>query len=162
MELQKARDWVDFVLKAMSILAIIGAGGWAIYQFKITDTDASNIQLVVSTEVIKYQGDNRLLLIHVRPKNIGKVRVSPKRLTLTVSDLPIDIKPSVIDLTKLSEKYKTDILDRFKDGYDIEPGVEYDDIVAMIVPKNTMYSVYSEMEFKEGDEVDHTAIARVE
>lgn len=162
MELQKTRDWIDLLLKVMSILAIIAAGGWAIYQFKITDSDASNIQLIVSTDVMNYQGDNRLLLIHVKPRNIGKVRVSPKHLTVTISDLPIGIKPSVIDLTKLNEKYKTDILDRFKNEYDIEPGVEYDEVVAMIVPKGTMYAVYSEMEFEEGDEVDYTAIARVE
>lgn len=162
MELQKARDWVDLILKVMSILAIIVAGSWAIYQFEITETNASNIQLTISTEVLKYSGNNRLLLIHVHPKNIGKVLVSPKLLTVTVSDLPINLKPGVIELAKLNERYKTDILDRFKGGYDLEPGVEYDEVVVLIVPKDTFYSVYGVLEFSEGDEVDHTTVARVE
>lgn len=71
MDLQKARDWVDLVLKIMSIIAIIAAGVWAIYQYKITETDASNIQLTVSTEVLKYEGNNRLLLIHTLNRKIS-------------------------------------------------------------------------------------------
>lgn len=162
MALQKINDWVDLVLKSMSILAIVVAGGWALYQFEISDTDASNIQLLVSTEVMKYQGNNQLLLIHVRPKNIGKVKVSPKHLTVTVSELPINLPQGAIDLKKLNEKYKTDILDRYKDGYEVEPNAEYDELVTLVVPKNTMYTVYSEIGLEDGDEVDHTVIARID
>lgn len=79
-----------------------------------------------------------------------------------VSDLPKGLKAGVINLEKLNERYKTDILDRFNDGYEMEPGIEYDETVVLIVPKDTMYSVYGEMDFAEGDEVDHTSIAKVE
>ncbi len=162
MELQKAKDWVDLILKVMSIAAIIAAGAWAYYQFRLTDTDASNIQLTVSTEVLKYSDDNRLLLIHVRPKNIGKVPVLPQHLNVTVRDLPGDLKPGSVELEKLKERYKTDVLDRFNGGgYELEPGVEYDEVVTIIVPKG-MYSVSAEMDLGDDYEVDQTGITKVE
>jgi hypothetical protein len=161
MDLQKARDWIDVVLKVMSIAAIIAAGAWAYYQFRLADTDASNIQMSVTTEVLKYSGDNRLLMIHVRPKNIGKVMVAPRHLAVTVRDLPVDLKPGAVDLDKLKERYKADILDRFMGGYEMEPGVEYDEVVTMIVPTG-MYSVGAEMDLGDDYEVDHTTVARVE
>lgn len=162
MELQKAKDWADLVLKVMSIAAIIAAGAWAIYRFNLTDTADSNIELAITTETLPYSADNRLLLIHVRPKNIGKVMVSPQHLTVAVRDLPGDLRLGAVELEKLKDRYKTDILDRYKDGYDLEPGVIYDEVVAMIVPKGTMYSVYSEIDFDQENEVDQTTVARVE
>jgi hypothetical protein len=163
MTLQKARDWVDLVLKLMSIAAIIAAGIWALYQFNLTETTAANIQLEVTADVKPYSANNKLLLIHVRPKNIGKVLVSPEHLLVLVRDLPKNLKPGPVELNKLRDRYKVDILDRYPDGYDLEPGVEYDEIVALIVPKETMYSIYGEVDFDEGqDEIDTTTVARVE
>lgn len=162
MDLQKVKEWVDLVLKALSIFAIIATGCWAIYQFKITETDASNIQFVVTTEVLKYSDDSRMLLIHLRPKNIGKIRVEPLHITVTVKDIPVGLKPgSAVDLEKLKERFKADVLDRFKDGYELEPGVEYDEIVTLVVPKG-MYSVSGEMDLGDNYEVDHTTIAMVD
>lgn len=161
MELQKAKDWVDLVLKAMSIAAIIAAGVWAIYQFNLFDTAETNAELTISTETLPYSGNNKLLLIHVHPKNIGKVPISPQHLTVTVRDLPSDLKPGAIDLEKLKDRYKVDILDRYKDGYDMEPGVVYDEIVAMVVPNDTMYSVYGEIDLDPENEVDQTAVVRI-
>jgi len=161
MNIQKARDWADLVLKVTSIAAIIAAGAWAYYQFWVTDTTDSNIQLGISTEVLPYSGNNRLLLIHVRPKNIGKVLVSPEHLTVSIKDLPTDLKPGAVDLRKLKERYSTDILDNYKDGYDLEPGVLYDEVVALVVPKGIILSVYGEVDFESDYEVDQTAVVTV-
>ena len=161
MELQKSRDWVDFILKLLAIAAIITIGAWSFYQYWLDVTNVSNIQLVVTTEVLKYSDENRLLLIHLRPKNTGKVLVSPRHITVSVRDLPIDLKPGVVDIEKLKERYKTDVLDRYEDGYDMEPNVDYDEVLTMIVPKG-MYSVRGEMEFDDNSVLDHTVVARVE
>lgn len=162
-ELQKAKDWADLVLKGVSIAAIIAGGVWAIYQFKITDSDASNIQLTVTTKVLPYSKDKKILLVHARPKNIGKVSVEPKHFWLTVNDIPSGMPAGAIDLKKLKERYKTDILKGFPDGYELEPGVEYDEVVALIVPDDkSLYSVTGEIDLDEKNEIDHTAVVRVE
>ncbi len=161
MNIQKAKDWADLVLKVMSIAAIIVAGAWAYYQFWVTDTTDSNIELGISTEVLQYSGNDRLLIIHVRPKNIGKVLVSPEHLTISVKNLPTDLKLGAVDLGKQKERYSTDILNNYKDGYDLEPGVLYDEVVALIVPKGIILSVYSEIDFDKVNEVDQTAIVTI-
>ena len=163
MDLQKAKDWADLVLKVTSVVAIIATGIWAYYNFWVTDTVDSNIELAISTEVFHYSDNDRLLLIHVRPKNIGKVLVSPDHLTVTVRDLPSNLSPGEVDLDKLNKRYSTDILDRYKDGYDLEPSVIYDEVWALVVPKGTMYSVRAEIDFDENEnEVDQTAVVRVD
>lgn len=163
MELQRARDWADLLLKGLSMLAILAGGAWGFYQFWITDVTASNIQLAVSAESQPYSASSRLLLVHVKPKNIGKVRVSPgkKGLLVTIRRIPIDAKEGALDLEKLPEVYKTDLMKRFPDGYDIEPGVEYDELLTMVVPKGSMYAVKAELDLQDNTEVDHTTVARI-
>ncbi len=161
MELQKVQGWVDLCFKAMSIAAIIAAGLWAYYQYLLTDNESLNTQLAVTTEVLKYSDVNRLLVIHMRPKNIGKARVIPNQLIVTVKDLPSNLEPGPVDLGNIKERYQADILEKYKGGYSMEPGIDYDEVVTMIVPKG-MYSVRGEMGFEEDYAVDHMIIARVE
>jgi hypothetical protein len=162
MELQKAKDWVDLILKAMSIAAIIAAGVWALYQFKISDADAWNIQLTVTTEVLKYSKDSKILLIHARPKNIGKVPVVPEHLWVTVKDIPTGLNLGAIDLKNLKERYKADILSGYPDGYELEPGVEYDEIVALIVSNKGIYAATGEIDLDSENEIDQTIVTNVE
>jgi len=163
-DLQKAKDWADFILKVVSVLAIAAGGSWAYYQFRLADTTASNIQLSVSTEVLKYTDDYRLLLIHVRPKNIGKVPVTPGAdgLVVTVYKFPDNEKPGPIQLDKLSAIYKTDVLKKYTDGYVLEPGVEYDEIVALLLPKNEVIMASAVMDLGEQTEIDQSHLVRIE
>lgn len=163
-DLQKARDWADLVLKMLSVVAIIAGGLWAYYQFQVTETDASNIQLTISTEVVKYSDENRLLLIHIKPKNIGKVLVTPGKdgLVLTVRKFPGDYKPGAVDLDKLSEVHRVNVLKKYPDGYELEPGVEYDEVDALIVPKGAVYAVDAVMDLGDNTEVDQMHIVQVE
>lgn len=93
MELQKAKDWADLTLKTLSSAAIVVAGLWAGGKFLITDEAASNIQVDVSTEVLSNTTDSRLLVVHFKMKNIGKVPVEPEHLKVTVRDIPEGLKP---------------------------------------------------------------------
>jgi len=163
--LQSTKDYVDLTLKALSILAIIAGGGWAYYQFRLFESDADNIQITVSTELLKYSGDFRLLLIHTRPKNIGKVLVTPGKdgLILTVRKLPANLNSGAVDLDKLPVTYTTNILKKYPDGYVLEPGVEYDELVALIVPKDdSVYVAKAVLDLGDKDEVDHTTVTQIE
>lgn len=163
-DIQKAKDWADLLLKVVSIVAIIAGGWWAYYQFWVTDTTASNIQLALSTEVVKYSGDYRLLLIHAKPRNIGKVLVTPGKdgFLISVRKLPDELKPGVVDLKSLPEIYRVNLLKRFPDGYEMEPGVEYDEVETLIVQKGGLYSVKAVMDLGDNTEVDQTTIVRAE
>lgn len=161
--LQKAMDWADFLLKVVSIIAIVIGGLWAYFQFDLSRAAIDNIQMTVSSESQPYGNDTRLLLIHVKPKNIGKVLVMPGKsgFVVTVRKIPGDLKQGVVGLEKIPELYKVDLMKRFPDGYELEPGVEYDEVVAVVVPKRSSYAVKALFGVGD-DEVDHTAVARVE
>jgi hypothetical protein len=102
-------------------------------------------------------------VLHFKVKNIGKVPVNQEHVTISVKDIPEGLKPSVVDIQKLKERYKEDIKKRYpmeEDGYVLEPGVEYDELVTLIVPKGT-YAIRAEMDLGEDTEVDQDLIARV-
>jgi len=164
MDLQKARDWADLLLKSISVLALILGGGWAYYQFSITDTTASNIQLFVSTEYQPYSDDSRLLLIHVKPENIGKVSVEPGKdgFVVIVRSIAPNAGPGVLDLEKMPEVYKVNLMERFPKGYELEPGVKYDEVLALVVPKGSMYAIKATLDLGDDTEMDHTVVARTE
>jgi hypothetical protein len=164
MEIQKARDWADFLLKSVTIVAIIAGGLWAAYQFAIVGSTDSNIQVLVSAESKAYSDTQSLLIIHVKPKNIGKVVVKPGEdgLLVTVRKIPGEAKDGIMRLDALPVLYSTDLLKRYLDGYEIEPGAEYDEILTIVVPKGTMYAVRAELDLGNEDEVDHTMVVRAE
>ncbi|AIY40503.1 hypothetical protein LT85_1345 [Collimonas arenae] len=164
MEIQKARDWVDFLLKSVTIIAIIAGGAWAVYQFTVIGSTDTNIQVLVSAETQAYSDTQSLLVIHVKPKNIGKVMVRPGQdgLLVTVRKIPGDAKDGIMRLDALPLTYSTDLLKRYLDGYEIEPGAEYDEILTIVVPKGSMYAVRAELDLGNEDEVDHTTVVRAE
>ena len=81
---------------------------------------------------------------------------------ITIRSIPSGAKAGILDLEKLPEFYKTDLMKRFPDGYDLEPGVEYDEVLALVVPKGSIYSIKALLDFDDNAEVDHTAIAYIE
>lgn len=164
MDLQKARDWTDFLLKSFAIVAIIASGLWAAFEFSATGRSDTNIQVLVSAESRSYTDTQSLLIIHVKPKNIGKVVVRPGEdgLLVTVRKIPGDAKDGVMRLDALPLLYSTDLLKRYLDGYEIEPGAEYDEILTIVVPKGSLYAVRAELDIGNEDEVDHTTIVRAE
>lgn len=88
-------------------------------------------------EVLPYSTDSGLLLIHVKPKNVGKVLVDPPQaFTVIVRSLPTDVKGGIVELDKETNAYPPiDLLRRFPDGYQLEPGIEYDELVPIVVPR---------------------------
>lgn len=164
MNLQIFRDWVDLILKCVSTIAIIVGGTWALYQYQIMETSADNVQITVTTESQPYGSDSRLLLIHAKPKNIGKVLVSAGKsgFLVSVRAIPENLKQGVVALDNLPMLYKGDILKKFPDGYELEPGVEYDEVLALVVPKGKLFAVKATFDLGDNAEVDHTTVARVE
>ncbi len=138
----------------MTILAIVAGGTWTVWTFFIQRTDVENVSLGVTTDSVEYRGDLRLLVIHVKPKNIGKVLVDPPIFRLTVRRIPLDLPQwKAIDLTPIEPMPPIDLLRHDREGYEMEPGVEYDDIELIVVPKNIVVHVQAELGFSDGSMV---------
>jgi hypothetical protein len=164
MSLQTVQDWLDLALKVMSILAIALGGWWAYYQFDITETTASNVQLSVTSEYQKYNADSRLLVVHAKAKNIGKVLVEPGKdgFVVAVQRISTNLNQGPMELERLPLMYHVNILKRYPDGYALEPGVEYDEVVTFVVPKSSMYAIKATLDLGEETEVDQTTVSNVE
>jgi hypothetical protein len=118
MNLQKARDWSDFVLKVTSIMALVLGGCWAYYQFDITEITANNIQLSVTSEYQKYNETSHLLFIHAKAKNIGKVLVKPGKdgFIVSIQRIPENLSQGIVELEKLPLMHKVNVLKNYPDG----------------------------------------------
>lgn len=152
MELQKAKDWGDVLLKCMTIIAIPVGGWWAYYNFSITDTAELNPVISVSADVLPYDAQNALLVVHLKPKNVGKVPVELAGgkiggdISLTIRVLTSGIKAGRVEEGKLPKQAALDSLVAENSGdYIIEPSVEYDDVRAFVVPKGKTYFVNAEL-----------------
>ena len=166
---EKIKAGAEFALTCVSIVAIPIAGWWAYNNFTNEDTDEPSPNITVSAEVLPYDTDTRLLVVHVKPKNVGKVPVEldggPKGdIDVFVKTFPANLGSGPIDQSKLPVAFSArNIVSRFK-GYDMEPGIDYDEVETFIVPKATTYLVYTEMDNFEGPdiEVDASAVVKVD
>lgn len=161
MELQHARDKADLFLKILLMCAILVGGVWGFYQFWTTNIAPSNtVQIRVSVESQPYSANAQLLLIHVKPKNAGKLRISPgkKGLVVIARSIPSDAKEGVLELDRLPKGYRVNLAKRFFDGYNLEPGVEYEEVLVLIVPKGAIYAIKATLDLEDNSEVEHVAI----
>jgi hypothetical protein len=72
----------------------VAGGVWAYYKFRLTDEAEISAVVAVSGEVLPYSCESRLLLLHVRPKNIGpssmrQTSCRDSRTATTSSQAPI-------------------------------------------------------------------------
>ena len=145
---QKFKDWGDALLKWASIVAIFIAGWWTLHLFNISDTDASNIEIQISTETKPYSEENRLMIVDVKPKNIGKIPVEAgkKGFVLTIRSIPQKLAIGYVDESKLPIFHRINISAPNDGGYLLEPGVEYDEVHAFIVPKGSAFIVNADFD----------------
>lgn len=122
----------------------------------------------ISTEVVPYHDDLALLVVHVRSRNSRNNRVSLEppndAFTLTIKELPKDKqKGSVVDpddpVDSKSFAKKINLLP--KDGYDLDPGADFDDARAVVLPIGTKVWLTAELD-DDGDYVTTSNIAVVE
>jgi hypothetical protein len=86
------------------------------------------------------------------------VTPSKEGIVVTVKNISRNNKVGPLDIEKGEVFFKTNILEKFKDGYEIEPGVEYDEITPLVVPKDSIYSISAELNYDSRYEVDNTTI----
>ena len=166
-QLEKVKPWADLLLTVVSLIAIPVTGWWAYHNFSVEDTHEANPNISVTAEVMPYDDERRLLVVHIRPKNLGKVPIEllgGKRgdINLDIKVLPSKSPNGYLDLDGVPVMFAAHaIVSGFNGGYVMEPGIDYDEIKTFVVPRGATYVVRAEMEHyndSPDDEVDASCI----
>lgn len=146
----------DFILRALTFLALVTGGAWAIYQYELTGaTDWTN-NLSLEAKVMPYHGNLRLLVVHVRSKNprgVGFMLDSKQNDTfrLLIRRFPGDAKVnSVIDEDSGDVIASADLMEGTGGEYLMLPGAETDDMRTIVLPVKTTVNVTAEMKIHNG------------
>lgn len=135
------------ILPWVTIISIPVGGWWAYHNFSITDTDAWNPEVSVAAEVLPYN-EKELIVVHVRPKNIGKVPIrllgeSKGDISVSLGELPTNHAIGRINDSEITDITEIKSLVSENSGeYDLEPGVEYDDVQYFVAPKPKVTKYY--------------------
>lgn len=165
----------ELMLKCASLVALLLGGGWALYKFVLEGADDWVNNISVQTQVLPYRNDLRMLVVHVKSKNPrnAKFELDPVDgiFEIEVRSIPenLDAK-SVIHETEGTLLAKVDLMP--KDGWELLPYGEFDDIATFILPKGTIAAITATMRKKNGattaqgipdyDDVSASAVIRVE
>jgi hypothetical protein len=157
-DLAKVGNFVEIIFKIASIFAIVVGAFWAKHQFDITRIPFSNLEVSVIAESKSYSDSLRLLFINIKSRNIGKVLVIPDSIIATVHKIPVKNELGILDVDKQPVIYSTNVLKRYPDGCELEPGVEFNDNLILIVPKDSIYSVQATLNYDRNYEVDNSTV----
>ena len=166
---EQIKPFADLALTCMSVAAIVIGAWWTYHNFIAEDTHDISPNISVSAEVQEYDDKRALLIVHVKPKNSGKVPVNLEGgdkgdIDVRVVALPARLANGRIDVDKLLPVASAkNIVKRFK-GYVIEPGAEYDEVEAFVMPRRTTYFLTAEMSHYDqnsADEVDGSCVVKV-
>ena len=151
---KQLKGWGSALLPWMTIISIPIAGWWTYHNFSITDTPEWNPEIRVSADVLPYGSNLSLLVVHVKPKNIGKVPISlyggvkGGDISVKVSSMPSKHGLGRIIESELTKVEEIASLVKENSGeYSLEPGVEYDDLQYFVVPKDKAYLVNAQLDW---------------
>ncbi len=156
------KEWGGALLPWVTIVSIFVGGWWAYHNFSITDTAEWNPEIRISVEVLPYDSNSSLLVVHVKPKNIGKVPIAlyggdkGGDISVEVSSIPSKHDTGRINESELTKVEEIKSLVENNNGeYSLEPGVEYDDLQYFVVPKGRLYVINAQLEWPyEGENPD--------
>ncbi len=135
--IDSALKYADFFLKVLSCIAILGGGFWTWYLFDQGGGSDWMINLDMQTEVLPYDDNFRLLVVHVHSKNprIVSFDFGPK-------DGAYDLTFRKLDALKVNQVGNEDSGELLKkvnlmpnDGILWSPYAEFDDMRTLLVPK---------------------------
>ncbi|AOJ69531.1 MULTISPECIES: hypothetical protein [Burkholderia] len=169
--MKRAIEILDLILKVLSCIAILVAGGWAAWIFWLGGSTDWQNNITLDTQVLPYHDNLRLLVIHAKsknPRNSTFALTSSNKDTyqLRVRKLPVDAKAGTVFHEDEGELVASaNLLERAGDSYEFLPNAEMDDMQAVVLPAGSMVSVIAEMKIHAGtynsDENSTSAIVRI-
>jgi hypothetical protein len=137
-------SWSQAISTIVQVIAVCIAGYWTYHLHVVTGETDENVNVSVeATSLPYYSKAQRLLIVHMRPKNVGKVPVTYNKnddARVVVKLIPDDHPAGAVDMDKLPVAYeKKDLFGRYGDEYEIDPGIEYDEVITFVVPPGTYH-----------------------
>jgi hypothetical protein len=154
-------EWVQIGAGLAQIFAVVIAGYWTFHLHEITGEAELNPNLTIDATELPYNDSQRLLVVHVRPKNVGKVPFDPDdaNMWVRVKRIPSGLNAGAFSVDRLPVTYEQkQMLTRYHGGYEIDPGIEFDEVATFVVPPGT-YHVEGELTWSDEDVGDQTLIA---
>jgi hypothetical protein len=153
-----AVERADLANKILTSLGVFAAGIWALFTFVIFRTGVTNLEMTLTTDVLPYRDELRLVIVTVALKNVGKVRVTPGEsgCRMWVRQLSTDEPAgSTLDLDRgevLVDSH--DLIGRYDPAspYEIEPGTQYNEIGTVVAAAGDVLGV--KVTFFLGDRID--------
>jgi hypothetical protein len=151
MNLKRAAEIADLSLKILSCLAIVVAGGWALWIFGLSGSRDWQLNLTMDANVLPYRDDLRLLIVHVHAKNPRPVTF---QLDSKVGDTyglrvrQVDLKRAandVIDEDTGTTLAKADLMSGTGNLYEFLPSADMDDMRMFILPVGTTVAITAEV-----------------
>lgn len=128
--------WVELALTCTSLVALPVGGWWAFHNFSVEDTHEANPNITVTADIQPYNESSRLLVAHIKPKNVGKIPIELDGgkngdISVEVRVLAAKLSNGPVDTDALRVEYSApNIVSKYKGGYVMEPGIDYDEIQA--------------------------------
>ena len=165
----KFKEWIDLLAKLSAVIAVVIGSLWTLHLRQITVEDEINPEVWVKTEYIPYEGNKKLLVVHVTEKNVGKVPVylSKDALTLTLKKLPANHAVGYVDTEKLEPLFPPvrNIYEKYGREVEIDAGTVFEDVATFVVDDG-IYQVEAELSLgkdsnNEGNTVNGVAVIKV-
>lgn len=142
-----------------TMLALIIGGVWAIHRYRLYREASSNPQIKINYEILEYNDNNKLLVLTILVRNIGKVVVEAEKITYSIfllpKNLPIAGKPQ-LNVQKILINNSDLIYDANPSEigvikYMIEPGDEYEELLSLVTPSKSLMLLDIYFQSKQGD-----------
>lgn len=131
--------FTDWLAKAMACVAVMIGAIWSYKLYYDNGDGAPHAALSLKPQALK-AGTQRLLVLHVDVHNVGKVVIdNVKKFDICINPVATDphkaydlVEPRQrVDTDKETCAYRIDILRKYTGGYDIDPGVDYEEVEAL-------------------------------
>ena len=131
-----------------TVLVAALAGAWAMHRWHLAGGGDWMVNVSVTTELLPYGDDTRLLVVHVHTRNPSDVAIERRKpddaFQVTVSTVPEDLAPGDrVGVGDDDQLASDDLLP--DDGYRFIPRAEFDDTTAVVVPVGATYAVQAEI-----------------
>ncbi|CPF80127.1 hypothetical protein [Burkholderia pseudomallei] len=151
MNVKRATEIADLSLKILSCLAIVVAGGWALWIFGLSGSRDWQFNLTTDANVLPYRDNLRLVVVHVHAKNPRPVTFQLNSKAGDTYELRVRQVDSgkaannVIDEDTGTVLAKADLMAGTGDLYEFLPGADMDDMRTFVLPVGPTVAITAEV-----------------
>jgi hypothetical protein len=157
MNVKRATEIADLSLKILSCLAIIGAGGWALWIFGLSGSRDWQLNLTMDANVLPYQDNLCLVVVHVHVRNPRPVTFQLDSKAHDTYELRVrqigagKAANAVIDEDTGTVLAKADLMAGAGNLYEFLPGAEMDDMRIFVLPAGSTVAITAEVKQHKGE-----------